>query len=538
MARKKSSTPQPGEYNLVPAGLFSVNHSGMGLYVRYCKNPNRIDVVEMSPRHVYIKCPDRDLYLVSAAHHASHLRPSAGTYDKYVNLSLFHDLNAVDHDIPYYMVNYTQSLGKEDKSHGNRRLDPRPIGEKQSKIISDSGGFQILMGRTEYIDPLQIIQWYNENVDVGLILDIPTFVNKDGLLDRLARIQQKNTQIMLDNKRDTLELMNIFHGHTPEDVRKFREITEHPDINRLAFGASYLDTVMSSLGKIAEMMHTGKKYDQYHMLGVANLKQVYPLIYMAKKGFAPEISSDASTWLQESTSKGYYHQEHISEPPGFIKMFDKVNAPSPYNTLPCNCPVCSNIKYTDALSVINGNVTTFLMAHHNMYAYNNVVQAMKGIMAEASLKEIKELVARQFRTRSGKDEALKSFDFIESISEHGVDSSYKKFGYYLNSMKSNMSSNKTLFGKEEEDVGENGIVQIADDDPRLIRTLEVCDIYEGKTERKHGAKNANAKKTGHLKASSGAKGTAGKRKKPKKVKAKAKDTKKVTTNAKAKSTKK
>ncbi|QJT71185.1 TGT domain-containing protein [Vibrio phage vB_VcorM_GR11A] len=518
-----SSKPR-GEYNLVPAGLFSINHAGMGLYVRYTKNPNRIEVKEISPRHVYIKCPDRDLYLVSAAHHASHLRPSAGTYDKYVNLSLFHDLNAEDHNIPYTMVNYTQAIGKEDKTHCNRLNDPRPMDEKKIKIISDSGGFQILSGRTDYIDAAEIIKWYNENVDIGLVLDIPTVTQDPELFKRLARIQQKNTQLMLDNKRENMELMNIFHGYTPEDMAEFRAITETPEIKRLAIGASYFDTMMSSLGKIAETMHTGMKYDQYHMLGVANLKQVYPLMYMAKKGFAKEITSDASTWLQESTSKGYYHQEHIAEPPGFLKMFDKVNSPSPHNTLPCNCAVCSNIKYTDALSVINGNVTTFALAHHNMYAYNNLVLAMRDIIGEGSKRDIKDLVSKQFRTRSGKDEALKTFDFIDSIDEHGIDKSYKRFAYYLNSMESNMTSTKTLFSKAEEETIEE------DEGSRggWHRTSGICDIYEGKLEAKHGAKAKDAKAGGHLKASSGAKGKAGKRKKPKKA-----DKAKKVTNAKA-----
>lgn len=528
MARKNkdNSTSAKGNYELVPAGLFSLAHGGLGLWVRYVKNPNRILVKEISPRHIIIQCPDRDLCLVSNIHHANGFRPMSGNWDKFVNLSLFHDVNSADLDMPYFMVNYTQAVGKEDKTANNRLNDTRNFEDKHTKIISDSGGFQILAGRTDYLDPLKIVEWYNSNVDIGLVLDIPTFTDTKGLFDRLAKIQKANTRVMLENKRESLELMNIFHGHTPEEVQRFRSIVEEDEINRLAIGASYFDTMMSSLGKVATLMQTGRKYEHYHMLGVANIKQVYPLMLMAKNGFAKEITSDASTWLQESTSKGYYHQEHIAEPPGFIKMFDKVNSPSPYNTLPCNCAVCENIKYTDVLSVLNGNVTTFILAHHNMFAYNALCKAMKGIIAEASLGDVKDLVRRQFRTRSGKEEAIKCLDFVDEIARNGIDHAYRKFSLYLKTMKTNLDSSTTLFGDVvNPSEAEEREAEEANAKGNRERTLRLCEIYEGNLTAKHGKVNKTKDSKGHMKASSSAKKRKTKVKPAKKVKGNGKDTK-------------
>ncbi|WYW00783.1 hypothetical protein Aura_00103 [Pseudomonas phage vB_PpuM-Aura] len=423
-------------------------------------------------------------------------------------MSAFDDLTARDMGVSQYMVNYTQHINKDSISHNTRKGDVTAFADKSRHIVADSGGFQLGMGRLDYLDPMEIIQWYNNNADIGIVLDIPMHFNDPELYQRLGRVQAANTELMMQNKRPSLELMNIFHGNTQEEVSRYRELVERDDITRLAMGGTYYDTQMTAIAKIIQQMVTGRKYEQYHMLGVAKLSLVYPLIYMAKKGLAPLITSDASTWLQESVSKGYYFQEHISTPPGFFKMFDKVNSPSPFNHLPCNCPVCTAIKYTDVLSVIGGNVSTFLLAYHNMYTYNRIVTSMTEIIMNSTDKEVREVVNGHLKTRGGKGESMKLYDLIDSVVDVGYDATRNKYSFFLNSLPTTgPGKTSSLFGAvpETQVLDENGdpVPEMTEEDAR-DRITSILERYESDTvaKVKHGVKSKTGAPKGHTKASS------------------------------------
>lgn len=497
----------PGQFKLVPAGVYYPAHGGISVYVRYAKNPNKIDLVEIGGNHIFLKCPDRDLFIVSNTHHAVGSRWANGTFDEMYHLSAFDDMTAADLGVTQYMVNYTQHISKPENSHNTRRGDTTSFASKARHIVADSGGFQLGFGRLDYLDPMEIIKWYNDNADIGIVLDIPMHFNDPELYQRLGRVQAANTELMMQNKRDSLELMNIFHGNTQDEVSRYREIVERDDITRLAMGGTYYDTQMTAIAKILQQIVTGRKYEQYHMLGVAKLSLVYPLIYMAKKGLAPLITSDASTWLQESVSKGYYYQTHISEPPGFFKMFDKVNSPSPFNTLPCNCPVCSAIKYTDVLSVIGGNVATFLLAYHNMYTYNRIITSMTDIIMNATDKEVREVVSGHFKTRGGRSESMKLYDLIDSVVDCGYETTRNKYAFFLNSLPSTEAGMKSLFKPTplDPEVDGDALPEMTEEDSRtrIISILERYESEAGAAGVKHGVKaKKGAAPKGHMKASS------------------------------------
>lgn len=424
-----SNDRKQGDYKLVPAAYFHNNHGGCMAYVRYTtKNPhNKITVVEQGPKHAYIKCPDRDLLLILNGHCEVSTRFNDGSWDEVHNFSLMHDLNNESHSIDMTMVNYTQHVGTDNGHYSRNNTSPL----KRGSVITDSGGFQIAQGSYDYLCPYSYTEWANENADIAIAMDIPIRQSTKDLVLKSAAVQAKNTEIMMQNKRDGLEVMNIFHGQTFQEQQEYRKLCERDDVNLLAIGATYFDTKASAVYKILQMMMTGKTYDQYHLLGVAKIGMIYPLMYAAKKGLAPLITSDASTWLMEAVSKGYYTHRHIAEPPGFLKLFDKVNTPSAYTELPCSCKVCSVLKYTDVLSVLRGNISLFMIAHHNIFKYQSVTTGMFDIMKEASDKDIKQLVRGQLKTRSGVEETMQIFSMIDDIAKHGLKGILNKYSMYL-----------------------------------------------------------------------------------------------------------
>ena len=283
----------------------------------------------------------------------------------------------------------------------------------------------------------------------------------------------------------------IFHGANDHDKRVFRDICERDDINRLAVGGAYFNNVLNSMDMLIETMSTGKKYLHYHVLGVANMLQVVLLMRMAAKKFAPLISSDSSTHIQEAVAKGYHFQPHIFEQVRYINIGDKFNYPNAHQTLPCSCPVCSAIKYTDVLGVLNSNTTTFMLMMHNIFSTQRYVKAMTEIAEKATTKELKSVLKHQMKNRGSLEETLKGLDFLDVVEQHGLKAARKRYSFYVSRY---MEDNKegTLFsdgtvvtGKEEPD---------ETDYLKLDATLK---RYESESGVKHGTKTKVVTIKGH-----------------------------------------
>jgi hypothetical protein len=167
---RQTDAREPGRYKWVPAAILYARDGGTGIYIKYGKYPNRVVLKERGPGYMWIQCPDRELVVTTNQHHFLSYRPMEGTYDEYIHLGVFHDDLMRDLDLEFMMVNYTADIGKEHRSHQTRNLRL----PHNTKIISDSGGFQLFQQRYDYLDPLEIVKWYNSNCDIGLVLDIPT----------------------------------------------------------------------------------------------------------------------------------------------------------------------------------------------------------------------------------------------------------------------------------------------------------------------------------------------------------------------------
>ena len=471
-----------GDYSYVPAGLFYPSHGGAGIYVRYGRYPNKILVKEQSPNHIWLQCPDRELVIVSGNQYAASFYPSEGTFDEYVDINTFNDITSMDQNIEYWMCNYTQSIGKELKTHRTRLLGS----QGKTKIISDSGGYQILSERYNYIDPLAVIKWYNDNVDIGLVLDIPTSIYRRGLYERLAEIQRENTNVLLQHKRPGLELMNIFHGATLEDKRIFRDICEVDEIDRLAVGGAYFNSIMNSIDSLSEVILTGKKYKQYHVLGVSNVLQAVLLMRLASKGIANLITSDSSTPLQEALTKGYYLHPTIAEPPRYVHIGDKTNVPSVEKTLPCNCPVCRTIKYSDILSISTGCIWIQIY-YHNIYSTNQYMLSMNEIAKDLSTNEFKKLLKFQFRNRkNGVKKSLTTLDYIDVLADDGLAKARSKYRYFLSHVISKSSNLGVLFDPDGNTMREGSTsneysTETPDDNPNWLRLQSIMETYEDAT---------------------------------------------------------
>ena len=162
--------------SFVNAGFQEVPFANMGIYIKY-GNYNRFELVSESTYHTHVICPDRELFISNNTLKTAG-NPLSQGYDEFVDLNILGENYPKDF-IPQYMINYTDYA-----------LEPKLAMQKKrgrgSLVYCDSGGFQIAVGRIGLINPIDLAKFYNDNVDLGMCLDIPEYDEGDPFTDELV----------------------------------------------------------------------------------------------------------------------------------------------------------------------------------------------------------------------------------------------------------------------------------------------------------------------------------------------------------------
>lgn len=537
--RHEEHTPiNPTGFRWMPAAISNPDHGGLGCYVRYKRYEDKpITVEHFSTMRVLFRCPDRDLMVVRDQHHVWPYKPSEGIWDEYVNFSVAFPNATPDTDLQFYMINATEFMANDRAA---RLRNERSRAPHESFVVADSGGFQLSHGRLDWVDPLELVKWYNANIDLGMVLDIPPWgiENFDDFM-LTAKAQAKNTGILMDNKRSDLELINIVHGKG-DWAERFHEVVQRDDIDRMAIGGIYSGGLMETLDAVlGTMLKYKDQYRHFHVLGVWNLLQLVPIMRFASKGLIELITSDSSTPIQNANAKRYAYQPSIDE---VWQMKDlglsSDSHPNHHVHLPCRCPVCATLKYTDTLSVLGGALLTHSLAHHNVYQMNNYIKAMYPLTQELSAKDLVALMMAQLGNRRGVHEAKWGIQFADSIADHGFEAARRKLSAYIGvrDVEGGVEAPSTLFDAEAEMMAEEG-------SEAGVRKVALARRYlsdDPKDKGVHGKKVEQTTKglvIGAAKSTQRTKGSEGLKAKPKAVDKKEQEKRKADAEAKEVATK-
>jgi hypothetical protein len=417
-------------YSFCPAAIDSFKKTGFGMYIKYSrsKSPDSIVVKKNAPNYMWLVCPDRELLLIEHGSHAEFV-PMGENFDKYIDFNLYDDHVCEDLNLDTYMINYSQYVFNDKgvmspKSPMFRRNGRNPKMPNQPNVIADSGGFQLYTGKKEYLDPKEIIKWYNDNIDWGMVLDVPPIIRTDYYLKRSAMIQGRNNKVMMKHKNDHVELINIAHGDTYNKRMEFLNYVDHPGINRLAT-TGYRDSVVSTIAELLQLIFKcERKFKHYHILGVYNLRKLIPIIKLSS--ILPEvtigdwtgvplITSDASTPLQSAVNKLYHHQQSVYEPARRLVIGARNTFSNIHAQLPCACPVCSSIKYLNVLGILDKQVISNLIGIHNIYEIRRHAKMMENLAHTASNAEFTAVAKRQLGGRA--KDAIHALDLISVYRE-------------------------------------------------------------------------------------------------------------------------
>lgn len=505
------------KYGFSPAACYPPKHSGLGIYVRYKKEKTQQTIVrEYKQNYIWLDCPDREVFMTIDHNKLMAHVPFDGNYDEYFDLD-YMDEDGND-DIGLLMFNYLQHVGQPAPNIRRNGVHPDPQGRK-IKYIADSGGFQIMSGVTNFIDPLDVAKWYGNNIDWGMVLDIPIISDEVPLdtVRRLAHVQKKNSDLMLEHLPPHVELINIVHGISPAQKQAYAEIVQDDRIRRLAMGGMYYNNVVFATNELYKTISLNTHYHHLHILGVYNVAQMAIMIRLANSPMNKMfITSDASTPIQSARSKLYHTQLGQMSGPKRMPIGDSDRYPTTHNQFTCQCKVCRALKYTDVLASIDGALSTFTLAYHNTQEVVRFTRQLNDVCRTTSHAEYKKLVASILKNHRSAKLTLQAIDFIDYADAYGLPAAQKRYQHYLN-----ISSivKETVYGilfdkaaitdkeqaKVEEEENELSITERMDEiasryEDYHAKSLTSADMAKGKKATRKSSKRGSGRAAGTVKA--------------------------------------
>lgn len=440
-------------YQFIPAAIYAPYHGSIGVYVRYHKHKNiPITQKAYTPQYVWLDTPDRELLMVCDSNYSVNCRPLDCNFDEFHSFSPIHPTsNSLN--FPWVMFNYLQS------SDANVSLNFTEFYSQTKKnwsSICDSGGFQLGSGGINFIDPESLAKWYKKNVDVGITLDVPPrSVKDDDLRYRSAKVQANNNKVILDIlKGSSTQMMNISHGKTISQQLKYHDVVFSTKSDKLAVGG-LMGTKLSNLLTFCQVVYHpefNQHYKHYHYLGSFNSKIIPSLVWLAKLQNDKNktlVTSDASTAIQLALQKGYQFLPMQSEALRNLDFQSNKKKPilsmrSTERRLPCNCPVCSVIKYVDVFNQFNGNIHMLFMTMHNLFVMQSHSKFLNDLARNLSFEEYYDAIRHQQKSFRA-PETLLGLSFLNMVEHRGMKDAVKHYKIHLPAS-NNQINTEGLFG--------------------------------------------------------------------------------------------
>ncbi len=422
--------PKSG-YSFVMAANLYKSFGGYAVYVKYKGGtPNKIIVKDQTTSYIWLICPDRELVIVKNNQELGAFYPSGDSFDEVVDLNMFNDAVCKGLDIEYVMTNYAHSPNTK-----NSRIIATTPPEDRIQFLSDSGGLQLARGLKNSIHPMDLANFYNDNVDGGMVLDLPLHFSDPIICRKAAEIQRLNTECMLKHSKG-VELINIFHGQSKEERALFRSIAEDKRVPRVALAGIAHHMPITGTNAIVEAIEGKFRYKQYHVLGVYTAPYIPLLVKIANAGDNPvHITSDSTSHLQSAVNKAYHFQFDIFHNMKRIPIGTRGAVINTSRHLPCQCKVCTTLKYMDVLGFIDSSKVSEILAIHNAYEMTRYARQLQEICRTTSATEFNKIVAMQLKGNPEVKEVKGALEFIDIYAKHGLKAAQDRYPLHLNSRK-------------------------------------------------------------------------------------------------------
>lgn len=408
-------------------------YDGFGGFCIYVKIKNRKGDYEERhvPNGIHVKLKDRELFLTKPGVRDYNLYTPICGFDYCVDCDVILKNSAVKHS--GIMLAYEDSPNRRAIKYDKSKLTQMYIG--------DSGGFQILSGVRNFVDPIDLAKFYNQYVTHGMILDIPVRLLSDvKIIKKTALMQRKNTEVILKHLKKDVQLYNVSHGTRVDIRRKFIDTVHHDKINNWAIGGSSVGNIFDMIYQIFSVT-TYVKADKYHILGVANTLAIIILAWIGKY---INLTSDSSSHLQSGLCNVIFTiTEHKFKKLAVGGQIGRqLQSPNISALLPSSDPILGSVDTTEIFNHATASkVCYYLAILHNITSLAQYAQIWNDLAQTLSVKDYKKLMKKTVPERLYHHYSS-AIDFIESIIHDGFDKAAKRFKTYI-----------SLLSIKEEDFG-------------------------------------------------------------------------------------
>lgn len=360
---------------------------------------------------------------------------------KYISASTQHQLNCVDLGLKFVPADVLTSridVVKEltvswweensiffyDKLlvsayYGMNKFDFRDyyhIPRKNFTLVGDSGGFQIANIDGTTIDPIKLAEWYNQNVDLGFILDTPIVKNgvelPANMFDKVLQKTYDDTEKLV--KHCTIPLFGVLHGHTPEQMDKWWKKMSDFHFDGWCGGAKPPSNAI--LQALISMKLKSYGVKKLHILGVSGFS-ITPILAYLSQHF------DMVTYDSASYGTGAMFRKYILP----IEIGDAINfgreEKGKIKKLPCDCEVC---RTCTAESLYEENsLAGALISLHNLLIYIRYNTYISGLVND-------KLSFTALIKKRCDEQVTDAINFIDYSLEKGVEVGYEAFKHKMN----------------------------------------------------------------------------------------------------------
>ncbi|TRZ53206.1 MAG: hypothetical protein D4S01_01695 [Dehalococcoidia bacterium] len=289
-------------------------------------------------------------------------------------------------------------------------------------FVADSGGYQVSTQKVA-IEPTEVLNWMEANVDVGMTLDVPPLdmslkvVGNFENFKLAARHSKRNYEIMHKNWNGKPELLKVIQGGTADRLDYWYNFTKELEFSGLAFSPKPVNEETVAI-TLAYANHVGAK--KVHVF-LGTSENISPITIYAKK-FFDRLTFDSSTCSSSATRfRNYFLPYNLSKSITFGGQYrDKLKH------LPCSCPVCK-LATIDDFRIEKGSHATktaslagSLIALHNIYVYLQYYDFLTALSDD-------EEAYRTFLQSRGLNNTVNMLDFLDLAEQVGFYDAYNKF---------------------------------------------------------------------------------------------------------------
>ena len=343
----------------VPAGVEAYARQSAQLAVTYATTPQKETTV-LGRAYKRWNLRDRTVELVkSGTNHAPQIFTTADAV-----VSIFS---------PKFLKNCGVTKVLVNPIHGSGTFRRHHFHANGLTVIVDSGGFQLLRGTVDFVNPDDVVQRYNEQADICMPLDLPVVqAAEEYVFNRVSNMIRANDEYIESRLAPGKHLALISHG-TDLAHRKARlDVLGRHNARVVAIAGLNIrprpgvNPFMNSMEALLYVTTRYRKTAQYfHVLGVTSTFWMFVYSILSVSRYVHDIGADSVSPRVNAITGTFLTPDFQS----LDMTHPSLRAPLP----PCSCPVCFTTKDSRLLTEYG------ILESHNVWVYMNRVYFIEAL---------------------------------------------------------------------------------------------------------------------------------------------------------------